>query len=105
MRKAASFAVLAALLVALPAGAAPADEHPGYGVVEQVIDLRQAQPEESASAGASAPSATPSRRSARYPYLVRVRLDDGSIQVREARKKLSKGARVLVTNAGDVVPE
>jgi hypothetical protein len=75
-----------------------AEPHPGYGVVE-LVDRIPAQ--ESASAGASRPASTPSSRR----YLVKVRLDDGSTQVRTVKgpHKLKAGDRVLVTNAGDVV--
>jgi hypothetical protein len=71
-----------------------AEPHPGYGVVK-LVDRIAAK--ESATAGASKPS---SRR-----YLVKVRLDDGSTQVRTVKgpHKLKAGDRVLVTNAGDVV--
>jgi hypothetical protein len=82
------------LLPFLATAAFAAEPHPGYGVVK-LIDKIPAQ--ESASAGASKPS---SRR-----YLVKVRLDDGSTQVRTVKgpHKLKAGDRVLITNAGDVV--
>jgi hypothetical protein len=73
-------------------------------VVESVAPIRAAPAEESASAGSSAPA--PSTR-----YLVRVRMDDGSIQIRELKKRsaapggIAEGKRVLITNAGDVLPE
>jgi hypothetical protein len=39
-------------------------------------------------------------------YLVRVRMDDGSVQVRTVRRaEVRTGQRALITNAGDVVPE
>jgi hypothetical protein len=61
--------------------------------------LRQA---ESASAGASAPAAT--KRGA--VYLVRVRMNDGGVQIRQVKKtRYSVGDKVLLTNAGDVVPD
>ena len=78
----------------LATAAFAAEPHPGYGVVK-LVDRVPA--EASASAGASKPS------SARY--LVKVQLDDGSMQVRTVKgpHKLKAGDRVLVTNAGDVV--
>jgi hypothetical protein len=81
-------------LTLLATAAFAAEPHPGYGVVK-VIDRIPAQ--ESASAGASKAS---SQR-----YLVKVQLDDGSLQVRSVKgpHKLKAGDRVLVTNAGDVV--
>jgi hypothetical protein len=78
---------------------AAADGRPGYGVIESVAPLRSS---ESASAGASAPSA--GNRAA--VYLVRVRMNDGAIQIRQVKKhKFAVGERVLLTNAGDVVPD
>jgi hypothetical protein len=84
------------------AAATPADqERPGYGVVESITALRPAPAEESASAGASAPGR---RKAAGGTYLVRVRLDDGSIQIRNVKKRAYKvGDRVLISNAGDIV--
>ena len=86
-------------LLSIPAFAAGPERRPGYGVVESVSPLRQP---ESASAGASTPGS--SRRAALY--LVRVRMDDGTIQIREVKKRrFTVGDRVLLTNAGDVVPD
>lgn len=77
-----------------------ADQHPGYGVVQSVMPVVKTQP--SASAGGSAPS----RGGGAIGYMVRVRLDDGTIQFRVLKKRqFSPGDRVLLTNAGDVVPE
>ncbi len=46
------------------------------------------------------------RTRARAGYLVRVRMDDGSIQVRSVKRaEVKPGQRALITNAGDVVPE
>jgi hypothetical protein len=74
-------------------------QHPGYGVVELVTRVK---PEESASAGASG---APGARDA-PTFLIRVKLDDGSVQIREIRKPVfTPGERVFITNAGDVVPE
>jgi len=89
-------AVLAALL-ALYCLAAHAENRPGYGVVEAVTPVKS---EPSASTGSSAPS------QAKGKYRVRVRLDDGTIQYRTlGKREFSAGDRVLLTNAGDVVPE
>ena len=96
--KAMRLPVLALLLALSPAVLGGETERPGYGVVQSVTPLRQA---ESASAGASVPAAR------RGPaFLVRVRMEDGSIQIREVKKRrFSAGDRVLLTNAGDVVPD
>jgi uncharacterized OB-fold protein len=76
-----------------------AERRPGYGVVESVTPIRVAPAEESASAGSSSRGSAPG-------YLVRVKLDDGSIQIRQLKKRnVAVGKRVLVTNAGDVLPE
>lgn len=91
--------VAIALLAALPAFAQAPYQPPGYGVVESVIPISRA--EESASAGASG-KANPGEKG----YLVRMRMDDGSIQVRTVKRaEVKPGQRALVTNAGDVVPE
>jgi hypothetical protein len=77
-----------------------AEQRPGYGVVESITRVSAAPAEESASAGSSAPSRP------RITYLVRVKLDDGSIQIRQLKKRsVAAGERVLITNAGDVLPE
>lgn len=89
-------ALAALLLAALPAVAG--NDYPGYGVVQSIKRL---SPEPSASAGASAPG---KKRAA--TYLVRVKMDDGSVQVRQVKSRdVGVGQRVLVTNAGDVLPE
>ena len=78
-----------------------AKQHPGYGVVQSVTPLPARRAEESASAGGSSPPEAAPRQ-----YLIRVKLDDGSIQVRNIRKPaFAPGERVFITNAGDVVPE
>jgi hypothetical protein len=81
--------------------ATPIDEQrPGYGVVQSITPVREQPNEESASAGSSAPAAP------RTTYLVRVKLDDGSVQIRQLKKRtVAVGKRVLITNAGDVLPE
>jgi len=90
-------------LFAMLTCAQAANEHPGYGVVESVKAL---PPGESASAGASAPRRAGGRPLAGGTYLVRVRMDDGSIQVRSQKgRDFKAGDRVLLTNAGDVVKD
>ncbi|MBV8031638.1 MAG: hypothetical protein JO035_09035 [Betaproteobacteria bacterium] len=91
----------AAFSSSLAIAAPPAQrDYPGYGVVQSITRLPAEEP--SASAGASSPS----KARQKAAYLVRVRMDDGRIQVREVRKREVKiGQRVLVTNAGDVLPE
>ena len=89
---------IALLAAAAPLGAQ--DLPPGYGVVESVVPLPRG--EESASAGASRPAG----KQTAPGYLVRVRMDDGSIQVRTVKHaEVKPGQRALITNAGDVVPE
>lgn len=91
------FAILSPLHAADLEPTSVEKQHPGYGVVESVTRV---DPEESASAGASVPArAAPT-------FLIRVKLDDGSIQIRNIRKPaFAPGERVFITNAGDVVPE
>lgn len=107
-------AVLAAGLLLVPAAALsadrapeaatpPSEERPGYGVVQSIVPLPSGDTEPSASAGATRESAAGSKA---RRYLVRVRMDDGSIQVRSVGKReVREGERVLITNAGDIVPE
>ena len=74
---------------------------PGYGVVESVTPVRVA-PERSAAAGGSATQAEP----ARPMYRVAVRMPDGSVQYRDLdRPEVKVGDNVLLTNAGDIVPD
>ena len=73
---------------------------PGYGVVQSVtpIWLR----ERSAAAGGSAQGAS----SARPMYRIGVRMPDGSLQYRDLDKpEFKAGDNVLLTNAGDIVPD
>jgi hypothetical protein len=78
------------------------DMHPGYGVVESIQEVRLASSERSAAAGGSAPA----KREARPVYRVGVRLADGALQYRDLDKPEFKvGDNVLLTNAGDVVPD
>jgi hypothetical protein len=72
---------------------------PGYGVVESVTPVRVA-PERSAAAGGSAAKDT------RPMYRVAVRMPDGSLQYRDLdRPEFKVGDNVLLTNAGDIVPD
>jgi hypothetical protein len=90
-------AAIAALLALFCLAATAEDLRPGYGVVEAVTPVKS---EPSATAGSSAPSR------AKAKYRVRVRLDDGTIQYRTLKKReFAAGDRVLLTNAGDIVPE
>jgi hypothetical protein len=71
---------------------------PGYGVVESVTEV-ELLPERSAAAGGSAPGGLPM-------YRIAVRLPDGSLQHRDLDKPEFKvGDNVLLTNAGDIVPD
>jgi hypothetical protein len=77
-----------------------ADKRPGYGVVEKVQEVRLVPGEASASAGASRATA------AQPAYRVTVRLPDGSLQQRDLHKpEFKPGDKVLLTNAGDIVPD
>jgi hypothetical protein len=74
---------------------------PGYGVVESVTPVRVA-PERSAAAGGSATAKTESRPMYRFA----VRMPDGSLQYRDLdRPEFKVGDNVLLTNAGDIVPD
>jgi hypothetical protein len=81
----------------------PAKEmRPGYGVVESIRPVSVTPGERSAAAGGSAPSGD----KARPVYRVGVRLADGTLQYRDLDKPEFKvGDNVLLTNAGDVVPD
>ena len=77
------------------------DMKPGYGVVESVTEVQLVR-ERSAAAGGSAPGAS----SGRPMYRVGVRMPDGSLQFRDLDKPEFKiGDNVLLTNAGDIVPD
>lgn len=77
------------------------DMKPGYGVVESVTEVTLVR-ERSAAAGGSAPGAS----SGRPMYRVAVRMPDGSLQFRDLDKPEFKvGDNVLLTNAGDIVPD
>ena len=74
---------------------------PGYGVVQSVTPVRVA-PERSAAAGGSAAK----DEAARPMYRVAVRMPDGSMQYRDLdRPEFKVGDNVLLTNAGDIVPD
>ena len=76
------------------------DMQPGYGVVESVTPVRLA-PERSAAAGGSAAT-----KESRPRYRVAVRMPDGSVQYRDLdRPEFKAGDHVLLTNAGDIVPD
>jgi len=78
---------------------APQAMQPGYGVVERVVPVRVGG--RSAAAGGSSPS-----RDARPVYRLAVRMADGSVQFRDIdRPEFRPGDRVLLTNAGDVLPD
>ena len=78
------------------------DMKPGYGVVESVSEVRIVSGERSAAAGGSAPD----NLDGHPAYRVAVRLADGTLQYRDLDKPEFKvGDNVLLTNAGDVVPD
>jgi hypothetical protein len=82
------------------------DMRPGYGVVESITEVRVVSGERSAAAGGSAPSAANAANEGRPAYRVGVRLADGTLQYRDLHKPEFKvGDNVLLTNAGDVVPD
>lgn len=75
---------------------------PGYGVVESIQEVRVVSGERSAAAGGSASGEAKGRPA----YRVGVRLADGTLQFRDLDKPEFKvGDNVLLTNAGDVVPD
>lgn len=112
-----------ALLLLLPFGAfaaepatkdpvvAPVATHamkPGYGRVESITEVRVAKRERSAAAGGSARSEQSAEQGAeaRPAYRVAVRMADGSLQHRDlAKPEFKVGDNVLLTNAGDIVPD
>ena len=78
------------------------DMRPGYGVVESIRPVSVDSRERSAAAGGTAASSA----EARPVYRVGVRLADGTLQYRDLDKPEFKvGDNVLLTNAGDVVPD
>ena len=69
--------------------------------VEEVTPVRVR--ERSAAAGGSSSASEPEARPA---WRVKVRMPDGSVQVRDLdRREFRPGDHVLLTNAGDVVPD
>jgi hypothetical protein len=71
---------------------------PGYGVVESVTEVRLIPRERSAAAGGSS--------AGRPMYRVGVRMADGSMQYRDLDKpEFRIGDNVLLTNAGDILPD
>jgi hypothetical protein len=97
-RSALSLIVYAALGCAQAADQAtpPSQERPGYGVVESVTPVPR---EESSSTGATQPGIG-------HAYLIRVRMSDGSVQIRSQKgRNFKTGDRVLLTNAGDIVKD
>ncbi|HUQ73156.1 MAG TPA: hypothetical protein VM183_00415 [Burkholderiales bacterium] len=79
---------------------------PGYGVVESITEVRVVSSERSAAAGGSAPSDSSAASQGRPAYRIGVRLADGTLQYRDLHKPEFKvGDNVLLTNAGDVVPD
>lgn len=83
---------------------------PGYGVVESVTEVQVVPPRErqkdsrerSAAAGGSAQG----ERSGKPMYRIGVRMPDGRMQYRDLDKPEFKvGDNVLLTNAGDIVPD
>ena len=76
---------------------------PGYGVVESVTEVQVVAPRErSAAAGGSAQG----ERSGKPMYRIGVRMPDGRMQYRDLDKPEFKvGDNVLLTNAGDIVPD
>lgn len=103
---------IALLAVALAANALAAEPvappvpvgemRPGYGVVESVMPVRLAARERSAAAGGSAAS-SPATRTA---YRITVRMPDGTLQQRDLdQPEFRPGDHVLLTNAGDVLPD
>jgi len=109
--------ILAALLLALGTTAVLADEpavapvkssemRPGYGVVESVTEVQVVSRERSAAAGGSASSRQEAKPEGKPMYRVTVRLPDGSRQQRDLDKPEFKvGDNVLLTNAGDILPD
>lgn len=95
-----AFAVFASFAVAQPVAQPlpPQAMRPGYGVVEKVMPVLVR--ERSAAAGGSATA------DARPVYRLAVRMADGSVQYRDVdRAEFRPGERVLLTNAGDVLPD
>ena len=75
---------------------------PGYGVVESVTEVQMQTRDRSAATGGSAQA----EKSTKPMYRIAVRMPDGSLQVRDLDKREFKvGDNVLLTNAGDILPD
>ena len=84
------------------------DMKPGYGVVESVteVQLVRERQKESRERSAAAGGSAPGGPAGRPMYRVGVRMPDGSLQFRDLDKPEFKiGDNVLLTNAGDIVPD
>ncbi len=80
---------------------APSTVQPGYGVVQSVTPVQVVHRERSAAAGGSVAG-----NDARPAYRIAVRMPDGSVQYRDLdRPEFRPGDHVLLTNAGDVLPD
>jgi len=78
------------------------DMKPGYGVVESVTPVQHLIRERSAAAGGSAQGS----RTFQPMYRIAVRMPDGSVQYRDLDKpEFQVGDNVLLTNAGDILPD
>ncbi|HYL89586.1 MAG TPA: hypothetical protein VEU32_12585 [Burkholderiales bacterium] len=78
------------------------DMKPGYGVVASVTDVQVLTPERSAAAGGSARG----ERTFQPMYRIGIRMPDGAMQYRDLDKPEFKvGDNVLLTNAGDILPD
>ena len=105
MSRLVSILVLAGAATAVLAQAEPAvrpieakEMQPGYGVVEKVTEVRLVPKERSAAAGGSSQG--------RPMYRFAVRMADGSMQYRDLdRPEFKVGDNVLLTNAGDILPD
>lgn len=112
--------ILAALLLALASMGAFAQKtqepvvapvkaqemRPGYGVVESITEVRVISEEKRRSRSAAAGGSTPSSSEGKPMYRVSVRLPDGSLQQRDLDKpEFQVGDNVLLTNAGDILPD
>lgn len=105
MTRSLSFVVALSLAAAAPAQPVvvpvpTAEMQPGYGVVESVTEVQVR--ERSAAAGGSSRERSP----ALPAYRVAVRMEDGSVQYRDLdQPEFRPGDHVLLTNAGDVLPD
>ncbi len=103
-----AFVASAAAQARLPAvpPLAPQAMQPGYGVVERVMPVRVGERSAAAGGSSAAGGGASSAGGARPVYRLAVRMADGSLQYRDIdRPEFRPGERVLLTNAGDVVPD